>query len=214
MEWQWYGNANVSRLFIHCLLKANFKKKTWQDIEIKRGTFITSYAKISEEINLTKDQVRGAFKKLISSKEITTQGCNKYLTVTVCKYDDYQFTKDKINKGVTTQNPHKTHTDTTQTPTTNKDNKDNKENNYISTTEVRDICFENKVWVDAVKNNYVLSQKQFDDYLDKFTTHVIMQGKTTTCPSDFKKHFVSWYKKHTGKGMNGRKIVKYKRPTL
>ena len=39
-------------------------------------------------------------------------------------------------------------------------------------------CFENKVWVEAVKGNYVLSQKQFDDYLDKFTNHCLTQGKT------------------------------------
>ena len=70
------------------------------------------------------------------------------------------------------------------------------------------------MWVEAVKGNYVLSQKQFDDYLDKFTNHCLTQGKTNTCPADFKKHFISWYKKHTGKGMGGKKQLRYTKPTL
>jgi len=214
MDWQWYSNPNVMRLFIHCLLKANFKNKKWREITIERGTFITSYAKIADELYLTRDQVRGAFKKLIDTKEVTTQGNNQYLTVTICKYDDYQANKKKKKDKGTTQKPDDDQTDTNQTPTTNNDNNNNNEKNYLSTTSVSEICFENKVWVDAVKSNYVLTQAQFDVYLDKFTKHAITQGKTTTCPEDFKKHFISWYKKHTGKGMGGKKRIEYKRPTL
>lgn len=214
MDWQWYSNPNVMRLFIHCLLKANFKSKKWRDVTIERGTFITSYAKLADELYLTRDQVRGAFKKLIDTKEVTTQGNNQYLTVTICKYNDYQANKKGKEDDGTTQNPHESHTDTNQIPTTNNDNNANNENNYSSTTSVREICFENKVWVEAVKSNYVLTQPQFDMYLDKFTNHAITQGKTTTCPADFKKHFISWYKKHTGKGMGGKKQLRYTKPTL
>ena len=214
MEWEWYTNPNVVRLFIHCLLRANHKDNTWQGMVIKRGSFISSYDKIANELDLSKDQVRYAFKKLCSTGEITTQGTNKYLTVSICKYDDYQYSKDKKKDGFTTQIPHKSHSNPTQIPPNNNDNNDNNENNYTSTTRVREICFENKVWVEAVKGNYALSQDQFDGYLDKFTNHCLTQGKTNTSPADFKKHFLSWYKKHTGKGMNGRKILKYKKPTL
>ena len=105
MEWEWYSNPNVMRLFIHCLLKANFKEKKWQNNVISRGSFITSYAKIADELYLTRDQVRGAFKKLIDSEVVTTQGSNRFLTVTICKYDEYQAKKrGKIGEG-TTQNP-------------------------------------------------------------------------------------------------------------
>ena len=30
LDWQWYDNANATRLFIHCLLKANHQDKKWQ----------------------------------------------------------------------------------------------------------------------------------------------------------------------------------------
>ena len=32
LEWQWYSDPNVSRLFVHILLKANFKKNNWKGI--------------------------------------------------------------------------------------------------------------------------------------------------------------------------------------
>ena len=214
LSWKWYSNANVSRLFIHCLIKANYRDKEWEDTLIKRGTFISSYSKIADELGLTRDQVRGAFSKLIKTKEVTTQGSNKYLVVIVCKYDSYQFGKRDGDDVDTTQIPHKSHTNPIQTPTTNNNNNNNKDNKYSSTREVKSICQSEELWVEAVKNNYVLSQKQFDDYLEKFTNHAMVQGKTTHSTDDFKKHFISWYKKHTGKGMNGRKLVKYKKPTL
>ena len=90
LEWEWYSDNNVKSLFIHCLLKANFKDKSWQGNTIKRGTFITSYGNLSNELNLTVKQIRTAFSKLIKTSEIITKGTNKNTLVTVVKYNDYQ----------------------------------------------------------------------------------------------------------------------------
>jgi len=70
LEWEWYSDANVSRLFIHCLLKANHKEGSWKGIKIKRGQFITSLDRLSCEISLSKSQLRTALKKLKSTREI------------------------------------------------------------------------------------------------------------------------------------------------
>jgi hypothetical protein len=129
LEWEWYSDNNVKSLFIHCLLKANFKEKNWQGNTIKRGTFITSYSKLSFELNLSVKQIRTALDKLKKTKEINTRGTNKNTLVTVVKYNDYQTqgqTKDKptANKGQTKGK---------QRATTNKVNKENKENKGINT---------------------------------------------------------------------------------
>lgn len=214
VEWEWYTSPNIFRTFIHCLIRCNHKDNKWKGKVVKRGSFISSYDKMAAELDLSKDQVRYAFKKLRETGEVTTQGTNKFLIVTVSKYDSYQGRKPKYEDGITTPVPPQSHTNPIQIPPNNNVNNVNNENNNTSTTRVREICFENKVWVEAVKNNYVLTQQQFDEYLDKFTNHCLTQGKTTTSPADFKKHFISWYKKHTGKGFKGKKIIKYNKPLL
>ena len=40
--WEWYLNINVKTLFIHCLLKANWKDGRFEGKELKRGSFVTS----------------------------------------------------------------------------------------------------------------------------------------------------------------------------
>ena len=70
LEWQWYSNQNVKNLFIHCLLKANFKEKKWQNITIKRGEFVTSLKNLSSELGLSTGQIRNAIRKLQTTNEI------------------------------------------------------------------------------------------------------------------------------------------------
>ncbi len=53
LDWQWYTEPNVSRLYFHILLKVNFKQKDWKGIEIKNGEFITSVDKLHVELNLS-----------------------------------------------------------------------------------------------------------------------------------------------------------------
>ena len=127
LEWEWYSDNNVKSLFIHCLLKANFKEKSWQGQTIERGMFITSYGNLSNELNLSVKQIRTAFNKLIKTNEIITKGTNKNTLVTVVKYNDYQTQgqpkgKPRANQGQPKDKPR---------ATTNKDNKDNNDNKEI-----------------------------------------------------------------------------------
>jgi biotin operon repressor len=94
LEWEWYTDSNTMRLFIHCLIKANWKEKEWMGTTIKRGSFITSGDKLSDQLNLSRKQIITSLKKLKQTGEIITKGHNKYTLVTIIKYDDYQ----KINK--------------------------------------------------------------------------------------------------------------------
>jgi len=90
LEWEWYSDANVSRLFIHCLLKANHKDGSWKGIKIKRGQFITSLDRLSSEISLSKSQLRTALKKLKSTHEIAHESTSQHTVITVVCYDSYQ----------------------------------------------------------------------------------------------------------------------------
>lgn len=97
-KWEWYTDINTSRLFIHCLLCANWIEKSWQGTVINRGEFITSLAKLSVETGLTIKQVRLSLDKLKSTGEVACKSTNQYTLINVIKYDDYQDSKEKKGK--------------------------------------------------------------------------------------------------------------------
>lgn len=111
LDWEWYNDNNTKILFIHCLLKANWEDKNWQGILIKRGSFITSIETLSNELNLTFQNIRTSLSKLEKTNEIVKISTNKNTLLTLVKYDEYQNTEVKVtneqqttNKQLTTTN--------------------------------------------------------------------------------------------------------------
>ena len=96
LEWGWYTDLPTCKLWLHILLRANYKACEWQGIEIPRGAFATSYAALSAESGLTVKQVRTALGKLKKTGEITVETNRHYTIVTVAKYDEYQSAPDEM----------------------------------------------------------------------------------------------------------------------
>lgn len=125
-EWEWYTDSKTVHLFLHILLSANWKPKKWQNVELQRGQFITSYDHLSRETGLTKQEVRTRLKRLEKTGEINTATNTRYTLITVCKYDTYQQQDDNTNTPTNTPLTHHQHTSNTPlTPT--KEGKERKE---------------------------------------------------------------------------------------
>lgn len=124
-EWEWYDDANTMRLFIHCLIFANFKEKQWRGITIKRGQFITSQPKLAQELKLSVQQIRTALNKLKSTGEITVNITPDYSVITINNYNAYQPNNSQDNSQVTDYQ----HSNNSLITTTNNDNNDNNEKN-------------------------------------------------------------------------------------
>ncbi len=90
LDWGWYTDINTKIIFIHMLLKTNWKDGVFKDTTVPRGSFVSSIAKLAEETGLTNDEVRTAISHLIRTKEITKQSTNKYTVFTVVNYALYQ----------------------------------------------------------------------------------------------------------------------------
>ena len=100
-DWKWYNKSEMVHLFIHCLIKANFKDGSFQGIECKKGSFITSLKHLSDETNISIQTIRTCLKKLRLTKEIEVKSTNKLTQITICNYDSYQEEEVLTNKQLT-----------------------------------------------------------------------------------------------------------------
>ena len=90
MEWEWYSDINTCRLFIHMILKANWKDGNFRGEKVPRGSFVSSIHKLSEETSLTEREVRTAVSHLKMTGEVTSRSTNKFTVFSVKNYETYQ----------------------------------------------------------------------------------------------------------------------------
>ena len=89
-SWEWYTDINTFKLFLHCVIKANWKPGRWRGLSYERGQFFTSLASLSRETGLSIQQVRTALNKLKSTGELTELLYPKKRLITVVRFDMYQ----------------------------------------------------------------------------------------------------------------------------
>ena len=126
IDWEWYSDINVCRLFIHCLLRANHKEKKWHGKTILKGSFITSYENLSIETGLTVRQVRTALDKLKMTGELTHKGQAQYSIITINNWDKFQENDKQVDNLMTNERQ----TNDKQM-TTNKNDKNEKNDKNI-----------------------------------------------------------------------------------
>ena len=105
LRWEWYGDGNTARLFIHLLLTVNYRPQHWRGLKIRRGQRVASVAKLAEELNMTPKCVRLALQRLAESGEIACEPHTRYTVYTVCNYGLYQGWWGKVEGGPQTAAP-------------------------------------------------------------------------------------------------------------
>ena len=61
VNWEWYSDANTTKIFLHCLLKANWKEGSWKGIHYKPGQFITSIPSLAKENGIDFESYRDLY---------------------------------------------------------------------------------------------------------------------------------------------------------
>ena len=90
LEWEWYSDINTKVLFLHMLLKANWKDGRFQGVEIPRGSFASSYQGLAQETGLSIKNVRTALEHLKSTGEVAVNRQLKFTIFTIKNYLLYQ----------------------------------------------------------------------------------------------------------------------------
>lgn len=110
LEWEWYDDINTKILFLHLLLKANYKDKQWRGITIKRGQVLTGRLKLSKELGISEQMIRTSLAKLKSTNEITNETTSQYTIITIKNYNKYQETTSEATNEQPTSNQRATTT--------------------------------------------------------------------------------------------------------
>lgn len=110
LDWEWYSDTNMVRLFLHLLLKANTDDRRWQGREVPRGSLITTWTMLEDETGLSRRTIRTCLARLIATGEIEVEATHRFSLVTICNFDNYQEseqgerpTADPVNDPLPTQ---------------------------------------------------------------------------------------------------------------
>jgi hypothetical protein len=125
-DWEWYDDHNTFRLFMHLLLKANHKERSYRGVKIEVGCVMTGRELLSKETGLSVQQIRTCLERLKSTNEITIKSNKQGTIIQVVKYKDYQVTTNESTTNQPTSN---------QQVTTNKNVKKEKNDNTIPSLE-------------------------------------------------------------------------------
>lgn len=144
LNWEWYGDTNTFRLFMHILLKANYEPSRYRGHEIGAGECVFGRKKWAKELKLSEQEIRTAMNHLKATGEITTQATNKFTIVHLEKWEFWQIEEGKTTKKSTNDQP-----TTNQQLTTSKESKNIKNTTIPTIEEVRQYVQENQLSVDA-----------------------------------------------------------------
>lgn len=101
LRWRWVNSPTTGWLFIILLLKANYKKMTFEGIEIQPGQVVTSYPSLVKSSGLSIQQCRSALKRLKSTGEVTATLYPKFQVITIVNYKQYQDATGKPTGRIT-----------------------------------------------------------------------------------------------------------------
>ena len=165
LKWEWWDDPVTAHLFVHLLLKANWKDGRWRGIDVPRGSFITSTEKLANETGLSIQQIRTALKKLEETGEVNKQTTSRYTHIFVqnyCLYQDEQQTNQQAKQQASNKQ------------ITNKQQANNKQattiEDYIKTNKTKEegkTLTDNKTYKDGVffPNDEKLNSA-FADFVD------------------------------------------------
>lgn len=148
-KWEWYSDPNTKAVFLHLLLNANLEETRYMNHVIPKGGLVTGYPKLSEQLGISIQSVRTAFKHLKLTNEITVKSTNKFSIVTIVNWEKYQGGKTKLT-GKTTDKSTVSQQSTNSQLTTEKEYK-NKELKNIEKEEINKEEFPSIISADEVQ---------------------------------------------------------------
>lgn len=169
LGWEWYREKNTFKLFMHLILKANWRDGRFQGVDIPRGSLASSYQNLANETGLSIQNVRTAIKNLKNTGELTVSRQSKFSVFTVENYDKYQTVNTENNSQTTVdQQASNSQSTTIEEEKERKKGRRESEGPFVPPTleNVIGYCREQGLIVDA------------EHFFDHYSSRGWMSGKT------------------------------------
>lgn len=127
INWEWYDDHNVSRLFLHILLTVNYKDNRYQGYDIPAGSRVSGLPKLADETGLSVRQVRTAIDKLKLTGSLTVKTTPKFSIISITNWDKYQEDDSQLDSRMTGERQ----ADDRRATTSKEDKKERKEEENI-----------------------------------------------------------------------------------
>ena len=98
LNWEWYSDGDMVRVFLHLLLCASSIDTRWQGVAVKRGQVVVSQRKMSERLGMGYQTLRTCFQRLLKAEEIKITATHQFSLVTICDYDSYQGGEQEVQR--------------------------------------------------------------------------------------------------------------------
>ena len=147
-SWEWYQDANTTRVFLHLLLNANLEESRFKNHVIPKGSLVIGRKSLAETLGITEQNVRTALNHLKSTNEITIKSTNRFSIVTIVNWEKFQVNKkqstNKVTDNLTNNQPTTNQRLTTEKEYKNKELKNikeeiHKEENSISISDYEKV---------------------------------------------------------------------------
>ena len=150
LNWEWYQNTEMVRIFLHFLLSANHENNNWQGIIVKKGQVVIGRKKLSKTLGISQRTIRTCLSRLKTTNEITTETTNKYTIITLINWEKYQHISNKTTSKTTSKLTNDRPANDQQTTTNKNDKKDKKDKNLLSANA--DEVFSFKDYLNSLLN--------------------------------------------------------------
>lgn len=215
LEWEWYDDINTKTVFIHLLLKANYKDTEKKGRLILRGQTVIGRNALADQTGLTPQKIRTCLSNLRSTNDITIKPTSRYSIVTLVNYDAYQSLDDELTSQATSNQPSKQPTDNQQITTPKEVKKlrikeiDNKyieiarQLSIVALRRIPSLDYKESKWGDDVRKLIEIDNKTPQElfavwsYIDQHENNGFSWGDNIRTPSKLraKKDGISYYDK-------------------
>lgn len=166
IDWEWYTDQNTFRLFMHLLLSANHKNKSYRGMDLIPGSVVTSRDLLSSSTGLSVRQIRTSLNKLKKTNEVTIKTSSKGTVIQVVNYSKYQIEPSDM--------PKECPANAQQMPS-NKKKRIEKSNKYSFLSALIENGFDEKLsreWMEVrKKKDAVNTETAFNSFMSEVKKH-------------------------------------------
>lgn len=105
LEWEWWGDDRMVKMFVYLLLSCNAEPGSFHGVDILPGEVVIGRKTLAERLHMDERVVRSTLDKLVSTGEIAKWTNNHFTKITVRNWEKYQFANQLSDQTPTESQP-------------------------------------------------------------------------------------------------------------